>query len=200
MFENSWTHIKDTIQSVIEDAEDRNELSYAEDLKISLIEIDKLISSKNLKKILKTINFIEYTAGGVCMLNLKMLKNQLIYSRDGESKKLGLSDSCYLLWEPVEVHNSVTVRTLIEIIATDPEFYAKCLMCPDLPDIISKYNSPDFKKEEIELSNLVFRWNGECWNYKKYGKEFGYTLDVYGLMKTILMKDILSHLFVLIKL
>jgi len=112
--------------------------------------------------------------------NTILLGNQIIYNGKEGKEKFSLSEAFRFLWDFIEVHQSATVRTLMEIISSDSEFFQKALMEPFLVDLVNSYRDPLFLKKESNLTAIGFAWWGECWIYKKDNKSFNLSLDVFG--------------------
>jgi len=92
------------------------------------------------------------------------------------------------LWSGVDVHQSVTVRTLMEIMKTPSvAFWQHALTEPLLPDLIEHYEECLSSKGKSPFDYLLFHWHGELWEWKDKEKnedeEIHIGLDVSGYIE-----------------
>lgn len=93
------------------------------------------------------------------------------------------------LWSLTEVHQSVTIRTLMEIIrAGGLSFWQHALTEPLLPDLFEHYeeNLLDHKQKSI-FDYMLFHWHAEYWDWEEEEKnmreEICIGLDVSGFVE-----------------
>jgi len=90
------------------------------------------------------------------------------------------------LWDFVELEESVTVKTIMDILSCSPEFYALALMEPYLPDLVESYQKTkdDIKEpnEHIDVIDNVYCCQyAEIWEYEGQElKEFSIVKDFSG--------------------
>jgi len=114
------------------------------------------------------------------MNEITLLGNQILYYDREEKKKAPLFSAVQFLWSTVKIHQSATVRTLMEILSSDSEFFQKALMEPYLVELINYYRDPLFSPKKSDLKSIKFCWWGESWKYKKAESSFYLGFDVYG--------------------
>jgi hypothetical protein len=114
--------------------------------------------------------------------DLELFGNKFSFRRYPSDKKtFPLSEAYKFLWETVDVHPSVKIRTLMDIISSDPEFYSKALSEPFLPELVENYKSSSFSvSEDVNLDKILFFWNAQNWEYDKREKEINIYLDIVG--------------------
>jgi len=117
------------------------------------------------------------------MNEVTLLGNQLLFRGEDGNEKFPLSEASRFLWRIVDLHESATVRTLMEILSSDPEFYAKALMEGFLYDMVEVYKDPLFKPKKGDLDKIVFTWWSESWKHRDGDFDFHLSVDVHGSNK-----------------
>lgn len=118
------------------------------------------------------------------MNEITLLGNYILLNSKEERGKFPLSFAYQFLWSPVEIHRSATVRTLMEIISINPDFYTMALSEPHLKSLVDHYKSPNFSFNPQHISSLCFSWIGAHYKHKKKKEEeFNLILSVFGRNK-----------------
>jgi len=113
------------------------------------------------------------------MTEITLLGNQILVNEDNK-QRFPLSESYKFLWSPVEIHASVTVKTLMEILSSNPEFFSMALSEPYLMDLVEHYRDPSFSVQESHILSICFSWIGEHWRRNKEERDFSLILSVFG--------------------
>ena len=118
------------------------------------------------------------------MGEVTLLGNQLLcFDEEGKNLQIPLSESHRVLWCTVQIHESATVRTLMEILSADPVFYSKALMEPYLLDLVKAYRNPTFSSKKGHIDTVGFGWRSDYWKYKEDYSRFNFKLDIFGKNK-----------------
>jgi hypothetical protein len=105
------------------------------------------------------------------------------FSYKGEDKKYPFEEIINLLWSPVELKDDFSVRSIMEILSKNPEFYSVALSSSFLVDLVNEYQKiKDVKidkKDDFEIDEIVCSKYAELCKYAE-DKEFSIIFDVSG--------------------
>lgn len=123
------------------------------------------------------------------MNNITLYPNKFSFKDDeGSFQNLTLENIDKHLWSQVEVHASVTIRTLMEIMKYPGiGFWQHALTEPLLPELFEYYEGQLSKKGNSPFDAIIFHWHGEHWQWKddskNHNEEVHIDLDVSGFVE-----------------
>jgi len=115
-------------------------------------------------------------------MNLRIKIESAGFSYQDKSEVYSFEDIIKFLWCPIDLADDFSVRSIMQILSKNPEFYSLALSSSFLVDLVNVYEeikSTEEANDELEINEIVCSKSSELWNLEE-GKEFSVGLDLSG--------------------